>query len=163
MITRSERVRAWAIRIGVALLVLEIAYVVGANIFLRTGLLLHLINKKPEKTQDQLGLCGSTYLPGFATVKGFTLRSQTRKDQIYLHVADADARISLIKLAVKTIHIRGVDARDVDFRYRERLDRPPKAGPGRRSQGAADRFSNTSRRFPGTRIHRIRNLRTSTR
>ena len=43
-------------------------------------------------------------------------------------MAEADARISLIKLAFKTIHIRGVDAKGVDFRYRERLDRPPKAG-----------------------------------
>ena len=70
----------------------------------------------------------TTYLPGVATVSNFELRSQTRKDQIYLRVAEADARISLVKLAFKTIHISGVDAREVDFRYRERLDRPPKAG-----------------------------------
>ncbi len=56
---------------------------------------------------------------------GFTLRSQTRRDQVSLHVVEADARISLVKLLSKTIHIRGVDAREVDFRYRERLDGPP--------------------------------------
>ncbi len=69
-----------------------------------------------------------TYLPGVVTVSNFELRSQTRKDQVYLRVAEADARISLVKLLFKTIHIRGVDAENVDFRYRKRLDRPPKPG-----------------------------------
>ena len=126
-VVRSESFRKWAIRIAVALLVSEVVYVVGANFFLRSGRLLQLINKKPEKTSINWD-SAVTYLPGFATVEGFTLRSQTKKDQVYVHVAEADARISLIKLAFKTIHIRGVNARDVDFRYRERLDRPPKAG-----------------------------------
>ena len=47
---RSDRFRSWAIRIGVALLVFEVLYVIAANIFLRTDLLTGLINKKPEKT-----------------------------------------------------------------------------------------------------------------
>ena len=100
---------------------------IGANAFLRTGTLLDLINKKPEKMNISWS-SAVTYLPGFATVKDFELRSQTKRDQIYVRVAEADARISVLKLIFKTIHIRGVDAADVDFRYRERLDRPPKAG-----------------------------------
>lgn len=124
---RSSSVRKWAIRIGVVLLALEVVYLVAANYLLRSGLLLELINKKPEKTNISWDSV-TTYLPGVATVENFELRSQTLKDQIYLRVARADARISLIKLATKTIHIRGVDAEDVDFRYRERLDRPPRAG-----------------------------------
>jgi hypothetical protein len=106
-----------------ALLVLELLYVVAANAFLRSGILPRLINKKPEKMHISW-VSAVTWLPGWATVEGFTLRSQTKKDQIYVHVVEADGRISLIKLALKTIHIRGVDARDVDFRYRERLDSP---------------------------------------
>ena len=124
---RSAMIRKWAIRVGIALLVFEVFYLIAANIFIRTDLLTQLINKKPEKTSITWE-SATTYLPGFFTVKGFTLRSQTRKDQIYLHVAEADARISLFKLVFKTIHIRGVDARNADFRYRERLDRPPKTG-----------------------------------
>jgi hypothetical protein len=123
----SGRFRKWGIRIGAALLVFEVFYVIAANYFLRTDLLLDLINKKPEKTHISWE-SAATYLPGFASVEGFTLRSQTKKDQVYVHVAEAGARISLIKLALKTIHIRGVDARGVDFRYRQRLDRPRKAG-----------------------------------
>jgi len=124
---RSAVVRKWAIRVGVALLVFEVVYVIAANAFLRTGTLFDLINKKPEKMNISWS-SAVTYLPGFATVKDFALRSQTKRDQIYVRVAEADARISLFKLIFKTIHIRGVDAVDVDFRYRERLDRPPKAG-----------------------------------
>jgi len=124
---RPAVIRRWAIRIGIALLVFEVVYVIAANVFLRTGLLLELINKKPEKMNISWE-SAVTYLPGVATVTNFELLSQTGKDQIYLRVAEADARISLFKLIFKTIHIRGVDARDVDFRYRERLDRPPKVG-----------------------------------
>lgn len=77
-VLRSDSFRKWAIRIGVALLVFEVIYVVGANIFLRTDLLPQLINKKPEKTHIAWDSV-VTYLPGFATVKGFTLCSQTKK------------------------------------------------------------------------------------
>jgi hypothetical protein len=124
----SVVIRKWAIRVGIAVLVFEVCYLVAANVFLRTGLLSDLINKKPEKTNISWQ-SAVTYLPGVATVSGFELRSQTGKDQIYLRVAKADARISLVTLIFKTIHIRGVDAEDADFRYRRRLDRPPTAGP----------------------------------
>lgn len=120
---RFLRVRRWAIRIGIALLLVEVVYVIAANSFIRTDLLTRVVNPKPEKTSITWD-SAVTYLPGFATVRGFSLRSQTLKDQVYLYVAEADARISLSKLLFRTIHIRGVDARDVDFRYRERLDSP---------------------------------------
>ena len=119
----SRRVRSWAIRIAFVLLVLEVLYVVSANIVIGTDFLSRVINKKPEKTSISWE-SARTYFPGWATVEGFTLRSQTKKDQVYVHVAEARARISLIKLLFKTIHIRGVDAREVDFRYRERVDSP---------------------------------------
>jgi len=123
----SVLIRKWAIRVGIALLVFEVVYVIAANVFLRSGLLTDLINKKPEKMNITWDSAVS-YLPGFATVTNFELRSQTKKDQIYLRVAEASTRISLVKLVFKTIQLAGVDAEDVDFRYRERLDRPPKAG-----------------------------------
>ena len=123
----SVVIRKWAIRVGIAALVFEVFYLVAANAFLRTGLLTDLINKKPEKMNISWD-SAVTYLPGVATVSNFELRSQTKRDQIYVRVANADARIGLVKLIFKTIHIRGVDAKDVDFRYRERLDRLPKAG-----------------------------------
>ncbi len=123
----SAVMRKWAIRLGIALLIFEVFYLIAGNVLLRTGILTDLINKKPEKT-NITWQSAVTYLPGIASVSGFELRSQTGKDQIYLRVAEARTRISLVGLLFKTIHLRGVDAEDVDFRYRRRLDRPPKAG-----------------------------------
>jgi hypothetical protein len=120
-------IRKWAIRLGIAVLVFEVFYLIAGNLFIRTGLLTDLINKKPEKT-NITWQSAVTYLPGFARVSGFELRSQTGKDQIYLRVAEATTRISLVGLLFKTIHLRSVDAEDVDFRYRRRLDRPAKPG-----------------------------------
>jgi len=72
-------------------------FVIAANIFIRTDLFTQLINKKPEK--DYISWESAvTYLPGVATAKGFTLRSQTKRDQVYVHLAEANARISLIKI-----------------------------------------------------------------
>ena len=123
----SGVIRRWAIRLGIAVLVFEVFYLIAGNVLLRTGLLTNLINKKPEKTKITWQ-SAVTYLPGVASVSGFELRSQTGKDQIYLRVAEARTRISLVGLLFRTIHLRGVDAEDVDFRYRRRLDLPPKPG-----------------------------------
>ena len=125
--TAHPRLRKWAIRMAIVLLVFEVVYVIGANAFLRSGMLFDLINTKPEK--DHIAWDSAvTWLPGVASVENFELRSQTRRHQVYVKVAEADARIGLFSLAFKTIHIKGVEARDVDFRYRPRLDRPPKEG-----------------------------------
>ncbi|MGD8441432.1 MAG: hypothetical protein PVG53_12945, partial [Holophagae bacterium] len=120
-------VRKWLVRIAIVVVAIEVVYLIAANVVLKTGLLLQLVNKKPEKTQITWDSV-VTYLPGVAAVTGFELRSQSRRNQVYVRVAEADARISLVKLALKTIHIRGVDASDVDVRFRQRLDRPPKQG-----------------------------------
>ncbi len=135
----SAVIRKWAIRLGIAVLIFEVFYLIAGNVFLRTGLLTDLINKKPEKTNISWE-SASTYLPGVASVSGFELRSQTGKDQIYLRVAQAHTRISLVGLLFRTIHLRGVDAEDVDFRYRRRLDRPPKPG---QEEGKDNKQENT--------------------
>lgn len=106
---------------------LEVVYVVAANALLRTGTLERLLNKKPEKTHFSWQ-SASTFLPGLVRVEGFELRSQTLRNQVYVRVGDARATVNLLKLPLKTVHIRGVDAEDVDFRYRRRLDAPPREG-----------------------------------
>jgi hypothetical protein len=63
-----------------------------------------------------------TYLPGFVKVRGFTMRNQDRKNQVYVAVGEAHAVISLFKLPFKTIHVRKVNANNLDFRLRPRLD-----------------------------------------
>ena len=130
MIRRSDggaqppsRLRRWAVRIGIACLVLEVVYVIAGNLCINKGVLESITNYQPEA--DFVSWESAvTYLPGFFSFKGFTYRSQSMGSQMYVHMAEVDARISLAGLLLKKVHIWGVDARDVDYRHRDRIDFP---------------------------------------
>jgi hypothetical protein len=109
------------VRLAVAALAVEIVYLIAANAFLQTGLIFSIINKRPQRMLMEWESAW-TYLPGFVKVRGFTLRNQDRKNQIYVAVGEAHAVISLFKLPFKTIHVRKVNAHELDFRLRPRLD-----------------------------------------
>ncbi len=119
----SARWRRWAIRIGVACLVLEAVYLIAGNLCLRLGVLENFINYRPEEVFVSWK-SGVTVFPGHATFRGFTYRGQTTAGQTYVHLAEVGGRVSLIGLVFKTADLRGVDAVDVDFRYRDRIDYP---------------------------------------
>jgi len=102
---------------------LEVVYLIVGNLCLRMGVLERIINYKPEADFVSWD-SGVTYLPGFGSFKGFAYRGQTRDGQMYVHLAEVDARISLSRLLFKTVHIKGVNATGLDFRYRERVDYP---------------------------------------
>jgi len=119
----SARWRRWAIRIGVACLFLEVVYLIAGNLCLRLEVLENFINDKPEEVFVSWE-SGVTLFPGHATLRGFTYRGQTTAGQTYIHLVEAGGRVSLIGLLSKTVDLRGVDAVDVDFRYRERVDYP---------------------------------------
>ena len=119
----SARWRRWAIRIGVACLVLEVVYLIAGNLCLRLEVLENFINDKPEEVFVSWE-SGVTLFPGHAELRGFEYRGQTTAGQTYIHLAEAGGRVGLIGLLSKTVDLRGVDAVDVDFRYRERVDYP---------------------------------------
>ena len=130
MIRQSEggtqpvaRLRRWAVRIGIACLVVEAVYLVAGNLCIRKGVLERVINYEPEANFVSWK-SAVTYLPGFVSFKDFTYRSQSMNSQMYVHMAEVDARISLAGLLFKKVHIWGVDARDVDYRHRDRIDFP---------------------------------------
>lgn len=143
-----QPLRVWIIRTAVVLVVVEVGYVAAANALLRTGTLERLLNKKPEKTRYSWQ-SASTLLPGVVRVEGFELRSQTGRNQIFVRVGGARATISLLKLAFKTVHIRGVDAEDVDFRYRQRLDAPPRAEGAEEREPASAALTELYPEIPG--------------
>lgn len=119
----SARWRRWAVRIVIACLVLEVVYLIVGNLCIRMGVLEGFINSKPQ--EDFVSWeSGLTVLPGSGTFKGFTYRGQTRGSQTYVHLAEVRARVSLIGFLFKTVDIRGLVARDIDYRYRERIDYP---------------------------------------
>jgi len=119
----SARWRRWAIRIGVACLILEVTYLIVGNLCISTGVLENLINDRPEENFVSWE-SGLTVFPGHATFEGFTYRGQTTAGQTYVHLAEAGGRVGLIGLIFKIVDLRGVDARDMDFRYRDRIDYP---------------------------------------
>lgn len=119
----SARLRRWAIRIAVVCLVLEVAYVIVGNLCIRMGVVENALNFRPEENFVSWE-SGFTSFPGFFSLRGFTYRGQTLGGQIYLHLAELEARISLPRLVFKTVRIKGVRGRDLDYRYRERIDYP---------------------------------------
>ena len=117
----SARIRRLAIWIGIACLVLEVVYLIVGNLCIRLGALEKITNSKPHG--DFVSWESAvTYFPGFGSFKGFVYRGQTMGSQTYVHLAEVKARISLIQLVFKTIHIKGLDARDIDYRLRDRID-----------------------------------------
>ena len=120
---QSGLARRWAIRIAIACLALEAVYLIVGNLCLRMGVLESIINYKPEADFVSWE-SGLSFFPGCASFKGFTYRGQTRDSQMYIYLAEADMRISLIELLSKTVHVKGLDARDMDFRSRKRIDNP---------------------------------------
>ena len=110
-------------RLGLAFLALEASYLVVGNLCLRLGVLEDLINRQPEAVFVSWE-SGHTGLPGFATFEGFVYRGQTMEGQTYVHLAEVNGRVSLMGFLSRTVDLRGVDAKDVDFRFRERIDYP---------------------------------------
>ena len=67
---RPGRLRRWVIRIGVAFLVLEVAYLIAGNLCIRMGLIESAFNSQPEA--DFISWeSGVTYIPGLFSFEGF--------------------------------------------------------------------------------------------
>jgi hypothetical protein len=113
--------------IAIACVVFELVYLVAAHFMLKGDVLTRLINKKPEKMRIEWTSARS-WFPGFVTVEKLEIRSQSRKQQWYLAADDVHARISLLRLPLKTIHLSSANTAGVDFRLRRRLDPPAKEG-----------------------------------
>jgi len=64
------RLRKWGLGIPIALLALEVFYVVAANVALRSQFVADLINRKPEKMLIQWS-SATTYFPGVVHIEGF--------------------------------------------------------------------------------------------
>jgi len=111
------------IRIVVACLVLEVVYLIAGNLCIRMGLIETAFNSMPEADFVSWE-SGVTYLPGYFSFKGLTYRGQTRGSQTYFHLSKLDARVSLRRLLSKRLHIRDLEVKDVDYRYRDRIDFP---------------------------------------
>lgn len=121
------KLRRWLLGIAIACVALEIVYLVAASLMLRGDRLTRLINKKPEKMQITWTSARS-WFPGVVTVDELEIRGQTRRIQWYVAADDVHARISLLSLPLKRVHLSSAHTAGIDFRLRRRLDPPAKEG-----------------------------------
>ena len=119
--------RRWLVGIAIACIVVELVYLVAAHFMLKGETLARLINKKPEKMRIEWKEA-RTWFPGFVTVEQLTIRGQSRKIQWYVAADDVHARISLLRLPLKRVHLSSAHTAGIDFRLRRRLDPPAREG-----------------------------------
>jgi hypothetical protein len=103
--------------------VLEVVYLIAGNLCIRMGVIENAFNSMPEADFVSWE-SGTTYLPGLFSFEGFTYRGQTLGGQTYFHLSKLDAHISLRRLLFKRLVVRGLRARDLDYRHRDRIDFP---------------------------------------
>jgi hypothetical protein len=120
-------VRQVLVAIAIACIAFELLYVVAAHFMLKGDALSRIVNKKPEKMQITWSSARS-WFPGFVTVDELEIRGQTRRIQWYVAADDVHARISLLRLPLKRVHLSSADTAGIDFRLRRRLDPPAKEG-----------------------------------
>jgi hypothetical protein len=120
----GERLR-W---LGAALLVLEIAYLILGNLFLRFGLR-RIANGSPQEVMLEYESAYALW-PGTASIRGYRLRSQDTHIQWRLDVEHADITVDLLALFRRTSHATRIRAEGVSFRLRRKLSNAtaPRAG-----------------------------------
>jgi hypothetical protein len=116
----SRKSRQWLIVAILALLALELIYVVGANLFLNSETALQAINNKPQRLWLHWQR-GWTILPGVVHVSGLQIRGQDRQFQWYAELDKLTAWVSLPALVNKHFRTHSMNGRGLSFRMRRRL------------------------------------------
>ncbi|HEX4922789.1 MAG TPA: hypothetical protein VFV50_01845 [Bdellovibrionales bacterium] len=111
------RGRAAFIRLILLLFILEASYVAAGNYFIRSDMLVDILNKNTNKTF--IGYEEAwTLLPGLAHVKGFTLRNQDKNVQWRFTIERATVSINLLWLPFRRLNITKLNAEGVRFHLR---------------------------------------------
>ena len=101
------------------LLVLEIIYVAAGIILVQNGQVGRWINNKPEKRTITFDSAWS-FVPGVARVSGVRVVNQGRGNQLEVVVDEARAFVNPLELLARRVHIMGLEAEGVEFRFRKR-------------------------------------------
>ena len=104
---------------AIVLLGLEGLYLLGANLFLNTGMAPWALNRKPEKFRMDWQRAWSV-IPGRVHLRGVRLRAQSRPVQWYVEAGQARISLRLLRLGFKHVSAHDTELRDVDFRLRGR-------------------------------------------
>lgn len=116
----AARLPRWLLHLVIALGVIVVVYIVGANAFLNMQWGSGLINKKPEKLWIQWD-SGWTVIPGVVHVEGLQIRGQNRKFQWYAALDEITVWVAMTAFVRKTFSTNAMRGRGLEFRMRERI------------------------------------------
>jgi hypothetical protein len=114
------RVKRAAWIAAVAIGALYVTYLVAVNALLRFGGVEWFVNSSTDDAHLTLGP-SHTWFPGRVEARDLKLRFQDQNVQFELVLAHATARLSLLGLAKKRLHVRAIDADGVRFRFRHKV------------------------------------------
>ncbi|MEE4172740.1 MAG: hypothetical protein V2I57_00630 [Xanthomonadales bacterium] len=113
--------KRWGRRLLVITVLVEVAWLVVINTALSLPLTQDLLNRaKPEKFQVRWERAWSWYPGQVTAIKPFA-NGQSRSQQWQASVDRASARIALLPLLAKRVHIQWGEALNADYRQRPRL------------------------------------------
>jgi len=105
---------------AIALVALELVYVLAGNLALSTGAVQRAISWDPDSLLVTHGR-SYTVLPGRVHVSDFTLRMQDQNVQILVEIASVRVDVSLLALLGKKFHGDHVRCQGVSFRFVHRV------------------------------------------
>lgn len=115
------RWRRWTVRTLRALVLLEILYVISANLSLRTGWVEGRINRRPDRFHIAWG-SATTWIPGRFRLSDVTVIGQGTRDIYYGSVRDCSFSVRWGWLFGREIECRRFQAWGVDFRLSQSFD-----------------------------------------
>jgi len=124
--------------------VLEVVYVVGGLVLVKSGQVGRWINKNPQKlniTFDSVW----PIVPGVVRVRNFRIVNQGRGDQLEGKVDLVWGAVNPVELLARRVHIVWLRCRGVEFRLRSR---PKTAEEAARSGSARGASEGTARSSP---------------
>jgi hypothetical protein len=117
----SRRLTRLFVVVALLILLIEIAYVIGANAVLRTDWCHEVVNRRPDKLRLRWKTAW-TWFPGIVHAQGLEMRVQSHRVQWFTTVADVHASFQLLPLCLRHFHASWVHGERVTFRLRRRLD-----------------------------------------
>ncbi len=117
---KLPRVLRWALG---GLVAFEVAYVAAGLILVKTGQVDRWLNNHPEKRVIRFESVW-TVIPGVAHVRGFHMVNQGRGNQLELTVDSATGFVNPLELVSRRVHVVGLQAQGVEFRFRKRPKTP---------------------------------------
>jgi hypothetical protein len=107
-----QRIKTWGVRLVGLVVIVEVAWVVVANLLLNTGLIGALLNREPE-TFSVHWESARTWYPVRVQARGLVYEQHTRTMDIEARASKADANLRILPLLALRVVIDDVDAHDL--------------------------------------------------